>query len=64
MTSQSGRSLNLRCPYQANVMKTFEQMSRAIGRMRAKTFAIWFSASATRVSYDAVTIIHPVKPHN
>jgi hypothetical protein len=32
MTSGSGLSLNFRCPYQAKVMKTFEQNSIRIGK--------------------------------
>src|SRR3954452_12143518 len=32
MTSHSGRSVNLRWPYQANVMKTFEATRRSGGR--------------------------------
>src|SRR5664279_57175 len=33
ITSHSGRSVNLRCPYQANVMKTLEHRSSAMGAM-------------------------------
>ena len=28
---ESGRSVNLRCPYQANVMNTFDTVKRAMG---------------------------------
>jgi hypothetical protein len=31
ITTRSGLSLNLRCPYQANVMKTFESKSKKTG---------------------------------
>ena len=31
ITNHSGRSVYFRCPYQAKVMKTFEQSSRTIG---------------------------------
>jgi hypothetical protein len=34
MASQSGRSVNLRCPYQANVMKTFDMRSKMMGSAR------------------------------
>src|SRR6185369_1427246 len=33
ITSHSGRSVNFRCPYQANVMKTLEISSRTMGAM-------------------------------
>ena len=32
-TSHSGLSVNFRCPYQANVMKTLEINSRTMGEM-------------------------------
>ena len=32
MASANGRVLNLRCPYQAKVMKTFDRISRPIVR--------------------------------
>jgi hypothetical protein len=31
MTSQSGRSVNFKCPYQANVMNTFDASRSTIG---------------------------------
>jgi hypothetical protein len=31
ITTRSGLSLNLRCPYQANVIKTFESKSKKTG---------------------------------
>jgi hypothetical protein len=34
-TSHSGLSVNFKCPYQANVMKTFEISSRTMGVMVA-----------------------------
>src|ERR1035438_10675002 len=34
MTSQMGRSLNFKCPYQANVIKTFEQVNNTNGSQR------------------------------
>jgi hypothetical protein len=30
-TSQSGRSVNLRCPYQANVMNAFDMIKSTMG---------------------------------
>jgi hypothetical protein len=33
-TTQSGRSVNLRCPYQATVMKTLDIKSKAMGRRK------------------------------
>ena len=39
ITSHNGRSLNFRRPYQAKVMKTFEQQSSSTGMRRAESVA-------------------------
>ncbi|SHT59960.1 Uncharacterised protein [Mycobacteroides abscessus subsp. abscessus] len=48
-TTHSGWSLNLRCPYQANVMKMFEQMSSTGGSNLAAIMSTFCRSSLSIV---------------
>src|SRR5258706_3801023 len=50
MTSQSGRSVNLRWPYQAVVMNTFETSSRTMGNTAGVS-----TAAPRAIRFDAMT---------
>ena len=51
MTTQSKVDLNLRCPYQANVIKILDIVNRAIGKRYLIILRLYYKISTRRIDY-------------